>query len=680
MAMCGQDRHRRCFLNKIMSRWFDEVSIFSGSDQVSICFSAIIKNVIGYVESDNIRIVSRRAGVSKTYHDKIVTAEEAIGCISQGRRVFVGSYCGEPQHLVCALLQRTESFSDIEVVRFLNLEGSLMGLVADEAKGQSYHVRSIYQGSGIIAGLTVAKRFLTPMNLYTVQNLFLKRHIPIHYALIQVTPPDDFGWMNLGISVDITLAAAQAADCVIVQVNSQMPRVQGYGMIHVDDVDFIVEHDEELLSAYPLPELNASESIAQLLANLVDDGSTLHIGPGFSGDLIMQALGKKRDLGIHSLFILDSMQELAMRGVITNREKGFNEGKMVAAGAIGSPELYSYLNGNPAVEFRPCDYVSNPAMIARHSKMVAINRVTAVDLKGQVAADGLPQNHFADVAGLVDFSRGAALAPDGKSIVIVTSVSEDGEKSNIVMELDTGTVTITAADVTYVVSEYGAINLFGKNIQERAMAMISIAHPRFRESLFEQAREKGFIGQERTLQESLNGIYPAWLEETAEIGGQRIIFRPVKSIDDRLIQEHFYEMNQEDVAKRFFGRRSHFYRHEMEDMFQVDYTKNISVVAYCGEEGHGRIIGIGCYFLEAGKQMGEVAYSVAKEWHGKGIAVKLQQKIVEAARQNGLMGLHAMVLKDNRSMVGLFKKMPFEVQTSYEEGDLYMTCRFDEPK
>ncbi|PKN04719.1 MAG: acetyl-CoA hydrolase [Deltaproteobacteria bacterium HGW-Deltaproteobacteria-9] len=625
-------------------------------------------------------LLEGRLGVPKTYHDKIVTAEEAIGRIPHGRRVFVGSYCGEPQHLVSALLQRTVSFADIEVVRFLNLEGSLMGLVADETNGQSYHVRSIYQGSGMIAGLTVAKRFLTPMNLYTVPNLFLKRHIPIHYALIQVTPPDAFGWMNLGISVDITLAAAQAADCVIVQVNSQLSRVQGYGMIHVDDVDFIVEHDEELLTTYPLPELNAAESIARLLTNLVDDGSTLHIGPGFSSDLIMQALGEKHDLGIHSLFILDSMQQLAMRGVITNRKKGFNEGKMVAAGAIGSPELYSYLHDNPAVEFRPCDYVSNPAMIARHHKMVAINRVTAVDLKGQVAADGLPQNHFADVAGLVDFSRGAALAPGGKSIVVVPSVSENGENSNIVMELDTGTVTITAADVTYVVSEYGAVNLFGKNIQERAMAMISIAHPRFRESLFEQGRKNGFIGQERTLQESLYGIYPAWLEENVEIGGQRITFRPVKSIDDRLIQEHFYEMDQEDIAKRFFGRRSHFYRREMEDMFQVDYTKNISVVAYCGEEGHGRVIGIGCYFLEAGRPMGEVAYSVAKEWHGKGIAVKLQQKIVEAARQNGLLGLHAMILKDNHSMIGLFKKMPFELHTSYEDGDLYMTCRFDEPK
>ena len=193
-------------------------------------------------------------------------------------------------------------------------------------------------------------------------------------------------------------------------------------------------------------------------------------------ELVLEALGEKQNLGIHSLMILDVMKKLAEKGVITNRKKGFNEGKMVASGAIGSEELYRYLNGNPAVEFRPCDYVSNPVMIARHHKMTAVNRVTSIDLKGQVAADGSAQNHFADVAGLVDFSRGAAMGPGGKSIVVVPAASEDGLSSNIVLEQAAGTVAIPAADVTYVVTEYGAVKLFGKNVQERAMAMINVAH------------------------------------------------------------------------------------------------------------------------------------------------------------------------------------------------------------
>ncbi len=616
--------------------------------------------------------------MKKSYSEKVVSAETAIRSISRGKRVFIGSYCGEPQHLVSALLNHTDHFSDVEVVRFLNLEGSLMGLVAEETQGRNYHVRSIYQGSGMIRGLTASRRFLTPMNLYTVPSLFLKRHIPIHCALIQTAPPDDFGWLNLGISVDITLAAAQAADIVIVQVNPRMPVVPGYGMIHVDEVDWIVEHEEELLSVYPMPKIASTDRIAKLLSSLIEDGSTLHISPGFSEELVLEALGEKQDLGIHSLMILDVMKKLAEKGVITNRKKGFNDGKMVASGAIGGEELYRYLHGNPAVEFRPCDYVSNPVMIARHRKMTAVSRVTSIDLKGQVAADGSAQNHFADVAGLVDFSRGAAMAPGGKSIVVVPSASEDGLSSNIVLEQAAGTVAIPAADVTYVVTEYGAVNLFGKNVQERAMAMISVAHPDFRERLFEEARREGLIGRERKLYESRYGVYPAWLEEVLTVAGQKITLRPVKTVDDRLIQEHFYEMDEKDIAKRFFGRKHHFYWDEMKDMFIVDYAKNCSIVAYLGAEGYGRIIGIGGYFLE-GSGAGEVAYSVARDWQGKGIAVRLQQKVVDAALANGLTGLDAVVLKENLSMLALFKKLPYTIRTSYEEGILTLKCRFDEP-
>lgn len=616
--------------------------------------------------------------MAKSYTEKVVKAEEAISLIARGKRVFIGSYCGEPQHLVSKLIERTAFFFDIEVVRFLNLEGSLMGLVADETRGRSYNVRSFYQGSGMIKGLVAARRFLTPMNLYNVPTLFLKRHIPIHYALIQVSPPDSFGWVNLGVSVDVTLAAAQSADCVIAQVNPQMPAIPGYGMMRVDEIDFFVEHDEPLLTVYSTSELDCANRVAMLLSNLVEDGSTIHIGPGFSPELILDALGEKRDLGIHSMLLLDSIKALAEKGVITNRKKGFNEGKMIASGAIGSEELYRYLDKNPAIELRPCDFVSNPAVIARNNKMTAINRVTSVDLKGQVAADGLPQNHFADVAGIVDFCRGAAMAPEGKSIVVLPSASEDGKASNIVLELATGTVVIPAADVTYVVTEYGAVNLFGRNIQERAMAMISVAHPVFREKLFSDAKLSGIIGQERTLQESLFGVYPAWLEEVIETGGQRIILRPVKTVDDRLIQEHFYEMDEKDVARRFFGRRSHFHWDEVKDMFIVDYRQNFSIVAYLGEEGHGRIIGIGGYFLEGGG-IGEVAYSVARDWQGKGLAVRLQKKVVEAAQSNGLSGLDALVLKENYSMLSLFKKLPYQIRTTYEDGVLKLTCRFNEP-
>ncbi len=617
--------------------------------------------------------------IAAEYRKKLTGAKAAIGKIPQGKRIFVGSFCSEPQHLVSVLLQNTEKFFDIELIRFLNLEGSLMGLTADETKGRSYHVRSIYQGSGMLTGLSSTKRFLTPMNFFMVPSLFSKRHIPLHYALVQVAPPDDFGWMNLGVSVDITLAAAQAADVVIAQVNSQMPRVPGYGMLHIDEVDFLVEKDEELLTTYPLPDLPGWENIAKFVSNLVEDAATVHVSPGIPPELIVAALGQKNDLGVHCQFLLDSIHALHGRGVVTNRKKGYNDGKMVASGAIGSNELYRFLDQNPAVELRPSDYVSNPRIISNHHKMTAIHLATQIDLKGQVAADGIPQNHYADVAGMVDFARGASMAPGGKTIVIIPSAPSDGSESNIIPEISAGSIVIPASDTTYVVSEYGVVNLFGKNIQERAMAMISIAHPKFRDELFVKAQELGMVGRERKIHESLMGVYPAWMEETCEIDGQKVTFRPAKSTDSRLIQEHFYEMDQSDVNKRFFGMRLHFFWDELENMFLVDYKNRFSVIAYLGEEGLGKVIGIGMYGAEEGKEMAEVAYSLDRKWQGKGIAAKLQTKIVDAARHNGFAGLCAMTFSHNKTMIKLFRKLPYKISTKYEDGDLLLEARFSEP-
>jgi RimJ/RimL family protein N-acetyltransferase len=309
--------------------------------------------------------------------------------------------------------------------------------------------------------------------------------------------------------------------------------------------------------------------------------------------------------------------------------------------------------------------------------MVSINLATVMDLRGQAAADAMPQNHFSDVTGMVDFHRGASMAPDGKSIIVIPAAGAAGGAGNIVPEIAAGAVTLPACDVTHVVSEYGTVNLFGKNIQERALAMISIAHPSHRETLFSKAREMGLIGAERTIKDSVCGIYPAWIEETVELGGEKIRFRPAKPVDGRLIQEHFYELDQKDVAQRFFGERRHFHWDEVDGMFMVDYARNFSVVAFTGEEGFGRVVGIGSFYREEGRDKAEVAYSVSKRWQGKGVAATLQRKLVEAARENGLSGFYAITNANNISMVRLFKRLPYKVVASYDDGCVEMSCRFD---
>ena len=235
-----------------------------------------------------------------------------------------------------------------------------MSLIADKTMTRAMNIRSFYLGSAKTSGIRQNMRFITPINLSEIPRLFKSRQLPIHVALIQVSVPDDFGWMSLGVSVDITQAAALSADMVIAQVNARMPRVLGQSFIHVDDVDVIVEHDEELLTIAQMPEMETANAIGQLVARLIDDGSTIQIGPGVTSQATLLALSNKNDLGVHSQYITDDVMHLVARGAITNRKKGFNEGKLVASSAIGSPLLYEYIHDNPSIDFHPSDYVNDP--------------------------------------------------------------------------------------------------------------------------------------------------------------------------------------------------------------------------------------------------------------------------------------------------------------------------------
>jgi len=614
------------------------------------------------------------------YVEKRCSAQEAIGRIKAGQRVFIGSSCGEPQYLVKKLADAADTFTDIEIVRLLSLESTPLTLIADKTKDQSFNIRSFYLGSAKTKSLAKNKRFITPMNLSAVPRLFKTRRLPIHVALIQVSPPDDFGWMSLGISVDITMAAARSADFVIAQVNSRMPRVLGRSFIHVNDVNAIVEHEEELLTIEELPELDAANHIGRLIARLVDDGSTIQISPGTTPQATLLALSEKNDMGVHTQYVTTDIMRLVSMGVITNRKKGFNEGKLVASCAIGSKNLYEFLDDNPAIEFYPSDYVNDPGIISQHNKMVSMNVPMAMDLTGQVAADALSYNHFSGITGMLDFIRGASRSESGKSILMFTSTTVDGKKSRITPMLNDTAIVVPRGDVQYVVTEYGAVNLFGKSLQERAMAMISIAHPDFREELFFEARKMGLLGAERTLSESVQGIYPIRLEETREIDGELITIRPAKPVDGRRIQEHFYTQDKDDIYSRFFQARTRFVRDDVESMFQIDYVKNLTLLVVVGEFGFGKVVAVGEYLLDPAKNIAEIAFSVSKEWQGKGLGKIIMKKLSEAARENGISGLMAYTLPRNQGMIKLFKSLPYKTKTLYDGEVVELTCMFNELK
>ena len=608
------------------------------------------------------------------------TAEEAIRLIKPGQRVFIGSSCGEPQHLVRALARAADWYSDVEIVRLMSLESAPLTLVAQETEDRNLNIRSFYLGSARSHRLARDSRFLTPMNLSDIPRLFKSGQLPIQVALIQVSPPDDFGWLSLGVSVDITLAAEQSADLVIAQVNPRMPVVQGRSFLHVDEVDFFVEHDEPLLTVDELPEMTAANTIGRLITRLIDDGSTIQISPGTTTQAVLLALADKNDLGIHTQFLTREIMHLVARGVVTNRKKTINVGKLVASAAIGDELLYEYINDNPSIEFHPCDYVNNPLIIARHHKMVSMNVAMAMDLTGQVAADALPRNYFSGVSGMPDFMRGTSLAEEGKSILLLPSTHSRGARSRIVPHLSNTAVVVPRGDVHFVASEYGVVNLNGKNFQERALAMISIAHPDFRDELFHEAKQMNLFSAGRSLKESIRGVYPLKYEETRVIDGCKVSIRPTKPVDERRLQEHFYSLDKEDVVARFFHEKTRFLRSDVEGISQIDYTHNLTLIAVTGEFGFGKVIAVGEYLLDEDDKLAEVAFSVLRRWQGKGLGYILMQKIAEAARENGIDGLMAYTAADNQAMVALFKTLPYQVTTRLEDNVLKLTCYFNQPK
>ncbi|SPD73285.1 GCN5-related N-acetyltransferase [uncultured Desulfobacterium sp.] len=625
----------------------------------------------------------KKASKNTYWPDQYVTkrrsVKDAINLIRRGQRVYIGSACGEPQALVNELVSRFSNFTDLEIVRLLSFENKAFTRIADQTSSQSFNVRFFYLGSAKVRALADNKRFITPVNLSAVPYLFKSRQLPIHVALIQVSEPDDFGWMSLGVSVDVTLAAAQSADLVIAQINPNMPRVMGNSFIHVNDIDIIVEHEEELLTIGKVEEYKTAPLIAKHVARLVDDGSTLQVSMGASPQALLLALSEKNDLGVHTQTITDRFMSLVSMGVITNKKKGFNEGKMVASGAVGSKNLYEFIHDNPSIEFHPSDYVNDPRIIARHNKMVALNVAMAMDLTGQVAADAMAYNHLYGLNGIMDFIRGATMAPEGKNILILPSVTGSNGSSCIVPVLNDSPIVIPRGDVQYVVTEYGVVNLFGKSLQERAIAMISIAHPDFRDELFYMAKDMGLVGKERNRAGTITSVYPQQIEETLMVNGQRVFLRPAVPTDERRIQEHFYSLDQKDVLSRFMHEKSSFVRDDVADVLHVDYNHDMTIIAVIGEPGFERVIAIGCYFLDEKTNMAEVAYSVDKQWQGKGISTVIQEKLAAFAREHGIGGLIAYTSTGNRAMVRLFQKLPYKIIKKYDGEMFTLITRFEKP-
>ena len=424
------------------------------------------------------------------YNSRVTSAQEAVKYIKSGDRVVLGHACGEPGILPEAMVARASELKDVEVVHMVAMG---KGLYAQPEMEGHFRHNGLFIGGPTRKAVSEGRADYTPCFFSEIPVLFREKRLPVDVALITVTPPDQHGFVSLGVSVDYTLQAIRSAKTVIAEVNPNMPRTHGDSYIRVDEIDYFVPSELPIKELQPPAIGDVEKEIGRHIASLIEDGSTLQLGIGAIPDAVLKFLTDKHDLGIHSEMFSDGVMDLAEGGVVNCAKKTLHPGKMIVTFLMGTKKLYKWVDENPLVEMYPVDYVNDPYVIMRNDKMVAINSALQVDALGQAAADTLGPIQFSGVGGQVDFVRGAARSKGGKAIIALPATAAKGKVSRIAATLDHGaSVTTSRNDIDYVVTEFGIAALRGKTVRERMEALVNIAHPDFRSEIRDQIKATYF--------------------------------------------------------------------------------------------------------------------------------------------------------------------------------------------
>ncbi|MGD0400083.1 MAG: GNAT family N-acetyltransferase [Syntrophobacteraceae bacterium] len=610
------------------------------------------------------------------YEGRKNSARKALEVIRSGYRVFVGSGCSEPQHLAQSLEERLPNLADLEILDILSVGKPRF----TEGGYDQCRLKSFFVASATREAVAEGRADYTPIDLSDIPGLFRSGAMTIDVALIQVSPPDDHGFCSYGIGVDIVKSAAENARHVIAQVNPRMPRTLGDSFIHVSHIDAFVEYEEPLLE-FGLPVMNQiAIDIGKHVAGLVEDGSTIRVGVGSMSTAALYALEGKKDLGVHTDMLTDAYLHLVKKGVITNARKSLHAGKIIASFCLGSRELYDFVDNNPMVALYPIDYTNNYLVISENDKMVTINSGLQVDLSGQVCADSLGYEIYSGVGGAIDFLRGARGSRGGKTIMVLPSSTMNASKSRIVSALTEGAgVVTTRGGVEYVVTEYGVAGLQGKSLRERALALISIAHPEFRDQLMEAAHRINYLEKDARRSATSRAIYPHdWEYSETFIGPGRVFFRPARSTDARAVKEFFYSLPTDEDYFRFLPFMKVFPYYDVEAMVSIDYHREMCILGFAGEMGFERIISLAHYHLDDETMVAEVDFTVHPDYARKGIATSMVRHIAEKIKQRDVKTLVSYT--GNQGVFGVFRKLDYAMESSLSAGVYEIRVRLDLPK
>jgi len=614
------------------------------------------------------------------YADKVVAAPEAVSKIMRGSRVFIGTGCGEPQHLIRAMVA-DEQLQDIMVYQMLS--STLSQFVDDESFRRRFSLKLFFISQSMRKAAFDGKIDYIPAYLSQIPRMFASHRIGLDAALVQVSPPDKFGYCSLGVSVDITRSAVENSPVVIAQVNPRMPRTWGDSFVHVDDIDWLVPYEEPLVEALPrIRDNEVSRRIGLFVSQLVDDGATLQIGFGNLPYAILKYLDGKEDLGIHTQLITDGLLPLFEKKVITNKKKTLLPGRVVTSLCMGSEKIYKFVDNNPIFYFRSSEFVNDPTVIARNDNLVSISSALEVDLTGQVCSDSMGYLFYSGIGDQVDFLRGSSMSKGGFSIIALPSTAQNGAVSRIVPHLSEGAgVATTRGDVNFVITEYGIAELKGKGIYQRVMELAQIAHPKFREELIEVAKKRHYIFADQLPPTTEDLLFLEGYKYTLKLKDGKVVeFRPLLPSDEFAYRNFFYSLQEKTIYMRYFYKMRTFSHEVVQKQWSsVDYHKNMSILGLVQKGGHKEIMAIGSYAQES-KERAEVAFVVREDFQNKGIASYLLEILKKIAIENHYTSFCATVLRENSAMISVFKKIfPHAIILPGGGSDLKIEMDFSEP-
>lgn len=610
------------------------------------------------------------------FREKSVSAAEALSAIKKGSRVFIGSGCGEPQFLAEMLIREADRLYDVEIIQVLatRLPGYAMEKLEEHFRVKTFFVA----GRGAREAVWEGQAEYIPMFMSRVPRLFSERLVELDCALIQVSPPNPHGYVSLGVSVDVAKEAIAAADLVIAQINSAMPVTLGDSFVHIGDLDMVVEHDEPLLEVPP-PVLDETDLIiGGNVSHLIENGACIHAGLGRLPQAGLNALSTKVDLGVHTDMLTDGYLDLIQDGTITNRYKKINPNRVVASFCLGTKTLFDFVNTNPFVEFHPVAYTNDHNRIGDHEHMVSIHEVRQADLTGLLSVATQGNRVYSGIGGMVDYLRGTIRSPKGRFIVALRSLTED-ESSAIVPTISYGGGLLASrAAAQYVVTEFGSVNLEAKSLHDRAVSLIEIAHPKFREELYSRARTEGLLSKGDPITLFRPVVYPQELIKEEAIDDETLIFRPARASDVRAIQDFFYGLDDRDIHFRFLRTMKAFPRQEMAAMANIDYHNRMTILVLKGEIGFERVVAIGRYKAVEAGDLVEVDVAVGEDYRRRGIGRALMSYIYEIAANKGFKGIVAYVAHDNPKTLKMIKSMGYLARAKPNMGIFEIVSRFDE--